>query len=197
MANAGNAGGVGAGAEEERADNALRRRKPPSPDELQKNESLYEIAYDEARRALDDQTSELNNIRTRAVGYLAFTGAATAFLAGTGIHSGRRDAAFYAMTIVAYGLALIVIALVALLLSPWTTPLRKRVDAKLLLARWIERDVPVANKADMLREMALWYDEWRRSNESRLDRVRKIYVAAIALGAIQLVGWSILVWIST
>jgi hypothetical protein len=52
------------------------RRKQPTNDDL----PMYKMAYDEAKRLVDDQVAELDGIRQRSVQFLAFIGTGTAFL---------------------------------------------------------------------------------------------------------------------
>src|SRR5688572_27166118 len=106
------------------APNATQRQwVEPSAEAIAKHEDLYEITYSEATRTLDDQAAEVSNARTRAVQFLAFVGAATAFLLGTAITGAtQRDAVFYGLAIAGSALALAGIACVAALLNPWQTP---------------------------------------------------------------------------
>src|SRR5664280_1806938 len=73
--------------------------------------ALYRIAYEEGKRALDDQVDELNGIRGRAVQFTAFVGSSTAFLAAVGLRTGPdRSWLFYVLAGVASALSLFAIA---------------------------------------------------------------------------------------
>ena len=80
---------------------------------------LERLAYEEGKRALADQTDELNGIRNRAVSYMAFVGSATAFLVGTGLKAAHRDAWFYSLAVLASAASLSTLALISLVLSPY------------------------------------------------------------------------------
>lgn len=169
----------------------------PARDEMVANEPLYEVAYDEAKRTIDDQSAELSNVRQRAVQYLAFVGTATAFLAGAVVKSSLGGFAYYTLAICASLLSFASIILVAWMLSPRTTPdWHKRIDSKALVGRWIERQVPAPSRGQMLRDLSLHYDDWRRANEETLTRIRKLYLASIVVGGCQIAVWSLLVWVA-
>ena len=94
-------------------------RDPRPADTRPDAASLERLAYDEGKRALADQTDELNGIRTRAGSYMAFVGSATAFLVGTGLKAADRDAWFYALASVASTASLLTLVLIALVLDPY------------------------------------------------------------------------------
>jgi|SRR5580698_1605493 hypothetical protein len=156
---------------------------------------LYEIAYAESQRTLDDQQDELKGMRDRAVSFTAFVGAATAFLVGTGLQVKHRDAGFYTIAIIASVLSSLSIALLIALLNPST---RKkwdyRLSAKSLISGWIETEVPVPSVAHFLRALATKYDDMRATNEILLSSLRTWYRWLIISGSAQVTVWAILVW---
>ncbi|WP_075013916.1 hypothetical protein [Geodermatophilus obscurus] len=169
----------------------------PTPADIAKHEDLYEITYKEATRTLDDQSAEVNNARTRAVQYLAFVGSATAFLLGTAVKDiTQRDGTFYVIATAGSSLALLGLVCIAALLNPWQTPLYKRVEPKLLLVNFIERQVPIPNKAEMFRELSIHFENWQSANQRRLKSVRILYFASILLGSLQLLLWATLTWLA-
>jgi hypothetical protein len=169
--------------------------KPDRPT-MDKNVELYEIAYDQSKLALEDQSADLNNMRTRSVQYLAFVASATAFLATAVIRSSDRHAAFYTFAWIGTALAVAVLAAEGFLLSPWMTRLKRRADPQLLLKTWIERDVPAPSRAEMLREMALRQEQWERDNDHVISRVRVLYFLLVLLGAGQVAAWATLAWVA-
>lgn len=179
-----------------RAGSEPSRWVEPNREAIDKNVDLYEITYYEARRSLDDQAAEVTTARTRAVQFLAFIGAGTAFLAGTILHSADRHVAFYAFAWIASLLTLVSISCVASLLYPGTTRLLHRVEPKVLLTRWIERDVPVPSKAEMFRELAMHFGEWQEQNQKPLRRVRGLYFASVVAGSLALLSWAVLAWVA-
>src|SRR4051794_11682018 len=81
-------------------------------------QGMYKIAFDESVRALKDQVDELSGIRTRLVSFLAFIGAATAFLVGSSLTRATRDGAFYGLASLGTILLIATIAIVIALLRP-------------------------------------------------------------------------------
>jgi hypothetical protein len=158
-------------------------------------EDLYRIAYEESQRTLDDQQDELKSMRDRAVTFMAFVGAAAAFLIGTGLQVKHRDAGFYSLAIIASALSALSIALLIALLNPSTKKKWDyRLSAKSLISGWIETEVPVPSEAHFLRALATKYDDMRAVNEILLDSLRTWYRWLIVSGSAQLTVWAILVW---
>src|SRR3954454_17779051 len=102
-------------------DNPAARGQLPSvsrrvEDATMQRVKMYRVAYKESQRTLDDQADELTGIRTRAVQYLAFIGTATAFLVGASLKTFERDTPFYAISITATGLSVLMLVSVILTL---------------------------------------------------------------------------------
>jgi hypothetical protein len=165
----------------------------PSGPQIERSLELYRLAYDEGKRSVDDQTSELANARTRAVQFLAFVGSATAFLVTRVVEIGDKPDSFRLWAGLATALAIGAIVLVTLVLVPWITPWERRVAPRDLLQKWIETDVPIASESKMLRELALHYGSFQIENERRLRRVRVLYIASIVAGALQVTVWGVVV----
>ena len=158
--------------------------------------ALYEIAYREAQRALDDQQAELRGMRDRSVQFTAFVGAATAFLVGAGLHPSHRDASFYALAIVASALSVALILLLITLLFPRRHKLwHYRLSANDLITGWIEpRDRPPSH-AHVIRRLARRLDRMRIENEKLLGSLRTWYGWLVIVGAVQVAAWTALVWV--
>lgn len=178
--------------------------RQPTRSEVAESAPLYRIAYEASQRSLDDQLDELNRLRDRAVQFVAFVGAATAFLAGTGLlHPTHRDGSYYGLAIAGSVLSLIMIGLLFSLLIPRSRALlrsgkdqmwRNRVSARLLIADWIEPQVPHMSEGDLLRALARQYDDYRASNEDFLGALRRSYRWLIVIGSAQVTVWAALVW---
>lgn len=168
---------------------------PPPKPYVADHADLYQIAYEEAQRALDDQAGEIRSMRDRAVQFTVFVGAATAFLVGTGLQSAHRDAAFYALASIASLLSAVLIALLIVVLGPSKRNLwHYRVSARLLISAWIETQVPPPSNGHFFRRLAEQYDDWRVKNEKLLSGLRKWYRWLIIVGAAQVTVWAALVW---
>lgn len=157
---------------------------------------VYRYAYDEAKRSLDDQTDELSGIRQRALSFLAFVGAATAFLVGTTVKGySHTDFLFYALASAATFLILVGVILLFLVLAPIRMPWGYRVSGADLIDCWIQSEVPVPNEGTFLRTLTREYDKMRETNEAILTRIRWLYISLIVCTAVQLVLWITLTWL--
>jgi len=169
---------------------------PPAKRDISKHTALYEIAYHEAQRALDDQQGELRGMRDRSVQFTAFVGASTAFLVGAGLHPAHRDASFYALASIASVLSVTLIILLLVLLTPSTRRLwHYRLSAHSLITGWIQTEVPPPSDAHVIRALAEKYDHMRVENEKLLSRLRTWYRWLVVVGAVQVVVWATLVWV--
>jgi hypothetical protein len=157
-------------------------------------EGLYRTVYEESQRTLDDQNDELTEIRQRVVQFVAFVGAATAFLVGTSLRASSKDAVFYWLAAFATSLSCFTLALVVCVLVPFAK-WEYRLSASVLIDKWIETDVPVPSEGQFLRALALRYDQMRQRNETALNRLRLAYVAVIVAGILQLSTWIVLSWV--
>jgi hypothetical protein len=166
----------------------------PSKRDVDQHVELYQIVYDESQRALDEQKDELGNIRDRAVQFVIFIGAATAFLVGTGLQAPHRDHSFYVLAILASVISLVMIGLLFMVLNPskkneWTY----RMSSDVLISE-IEREVPRPTKAQFIRSLAQLNDDSQRQNEKLLAPLRSMYRYLIAVGSLQVIVWAALVW---
>jgi len=170
-------------------------RRLPTRTEIASHPDLYRVAYLESQRTLDDQRDEIRGLRDRSVQFMAFVGAATAFLVGVGLHASTRDALFYGLSFGASALSLVTIVLLFSLLNPNQRKMwHYRMSANILIADWIEKDVPQPSEADLLRALAEEYDQMSENNEHLLGRLRSSYRWFVIIGAAQLITWAALVW---
>lgn len=172
---------------------------------------MYEIAYDEAKRSVDSQLSELDGMRQRVVQFLAFIGSATAFLVGTSIgprSAGSRDDVFYTLTICATAASVILMILVVVILRglalvptgrqefpkrlPGTITWRFRIRPTSLV-RWLDASIK-PNSTQFTQFLVEKYEEMRIWNDGWLRIVRRYYAAYIGMGVIQLALWGSLAW---
>jgi hypothetical protein len=159
---------------------------------------MYRLAYEESQRSLDDQRDELNGIRDRSVNFVAFVGAATAFLVGIGLHTANadRDAIYFVLAGAGTAGSLHLLVEVFLLLRPSSSnPWQYRLSGGSLISGWIESDVPAPDLAQFLRALAEINDSMRASNERLLRGVRNCYRRLVLGGSAQLIVWAVLVWL--
>ena len=158
---------------------------------------MYRLAYDEAKHALADQVDELNGIRSRGVSFIAFVGSATAFLAATGLKTGSnpRPPSFYYIAGFASLLSLIAILSVTMLLLP-----RKSMEFTFSLSAkeiisWVSADIPIPTEADVVRELAVEYDDYRIENDQQLKKLKRWYLSTIVIGSVAVITWARLAWL--
>jgi hypothetical protein len=158
------------------------------------HQALYQVAYDLGLRTLEDQRDELNGIRTRAGSFTAFVGSATAFLVGTSVQGGSRDALFYWIAVIATVCSTTAVGCLLALLRP------RRFDFRLspgvLVERWIEASVPRPSMNAFLKGLAELLEKMQAKNEELLAKLRGWYMVLVASGALGLAMWTLLVWAS-
>lgn len=173
---------------------------------------LYTLAYEESRRRVDDQLTELTDMRTRVVQYLALTSTATAFLVGTSLGKGGgvpatsadRDLPFYVIAVAGSLIAVMSLFLALRVILGWAKVRSAHPElfqwrfrlAGPALVEWAQSEVPrPPAEASFRKALAYEYDDMYRHNQPRLARVRSFYVGAITLGFVQLLVWGMLVWV--
>lgn len=162
---------------------------------------LYRVAYEESKRALDDQIAEIDGVRGRVAQFLAFVGTATAFLIGTGLRSPDRDAVFYGLAVLGSTLTFLTLALAVMIMLGmlfmdgravhWKVGLR--LSAKDLV-RWIEPHIHAPDEVDFVRAVTIANGELAEANDEGLVRLRLLYVGFLSSGIAQLTIWAALVW---
>jgi hypothetical protein len=170
-----------------------RRTRDDQPD-------LYKLAYEEGKRALEDQLAELDTMRQRSVQFLAFVGSASAFLVGTSLKATDRSLAFYILAVTASIATLLTVALCLALLTASRLPRARGVEEWSLnlspsaLIKWIEPDVRPPRESDFYRALAERYDQMTSDNLPGLNRMRHRYVLFLGGAVMQLTLWLALAW---
>lgn len=162
---------------------------------------LYKLAYEEGKRAVDDQLSELDSMRQRSVQFLAFVGSASAFLVGTSLKATERSLVFYSIAITASILTLLTLALCLSLLTATRRLLGGGLEqwsfrlSPSALVKWIEPDVRPPSEADFFRALAERYEGMATDNSRSLSKVRSRYSAFLGVAVLQLTFWLVLAWL--
>lgn len=162
---------------------------------------LYQLAYEEGRRTVDDQMAELSSIRQNTVQFLAFVGATTGFLIGAGLPGiDSRGPSFYFIAISATVLSIVSVSICASILTAsrhfWGGSSLKW-SFRLLpgnLMKWVDADIP-PTPAQFYSKLAEVYAQMEHENSGGLKAIRARYVAFLITGFAQLCAWVSLVWI--
>ncbi len=182
---------------------------------------VYKSAYEEGRRLVDAQAAELDAMRVRSLAFLAFTGAATAFLAGTSLDSpDKSGVAFYLLAIPATLLwVAALLSCLSILLAPktpleiwaqrktkagpdrtsywWAMTWRFGVSPQAMarLANPGREKPKQPGSADVFQELAIDYEKMRDHNKDLLSVIRTRYACFLTVACIQLSLWVTLVWL--
>jgi hypothetical protein len=171
---------------------------------------VYKLAYEESKRSLDSQTLELDSLRQRAVQFLAFIGAGTAFLVGSGLAVDARPFGFYLFSIAGTILLIIAMLVLGYVLFPLhrvsvstsgdkskkrlrVAPWRGRLSGARLIAE-VDRDIPKATEEAFTAALVKQYDRMLTSNLLTLKAVRRAYVTFVFCSVLELACWVIVVW---
>lgn len=152
---------------------------PAVPDDPDATPAHYELAYDEAKRALDAQESVVNELRTRSGILIAAAAITTSFFGGQALADGAVGTAGW-VAIAAFGL---VGASVLTVLWP-RTDWAFTVNAERFIATYVESHEGPLPLPEIHRDLAL------HMSTSYVVNARQLRVLTIAfrIGAIFLVG---------
>lgn len=167
---------------------------------------LLKTAYEEGRKALDDQIAELDAMKQRTVQYMAFVASATAFLVGSALSADRvRSATFlkWATSATAVSILALVFLTFILLSIVWSPTGKKwlgralwnfQVKPQVLVEKWIAPELGAADAEEFYEDLALHYGDKLEENEKNLSQIRRWYWLVIVAGGLQVVLWVWVVW---
>ncbi len=145
----------------------------------------YELAYEEARRALDTQESVVNELRTRSGVLIAAAAITTSFFGGRALADATVGSAGW-LAIGFFGLVGVSVLAVLWPRTDWSFT----VNAERFIATYVESDEGPLALPDIHRDLAL------HMSTSYVVNARQLHVLTIAfrLGAIFLVG-EVIAWV--
>jgi hypothetical protein len=150
--------------------------------------SLYQLAFQEAGRAVVQQAGALEALRGRAGMLLAVASLATSFLGALALQDDRpKD--LLAWVGVGSFVGLVALTLVMLLPRRWVFSL----TARWIIGDYIEAEQP-ADLATTYRELALHLDKHFERNQRRLNRLSATFVATCVLLAVEVLTWLVIIW---
>jgi len=147
---------------------------------------LYQLAYDEATRAVEQQAAALDNLRSRVGTFLAVVSLSTSFLGGIAL---QGKAPVGRLSWAAIGVFLLAVGLALFLLVP--TGRRRWVfsmNAKTIVEEYAEGEHP-RDLATAHRYLALYLQGHFDRNAERLDRLYWLFTAASVLLGAEVVLW--------
>ena len=148
-------------------------------------ENSYKLAYDEAVRALQQQQSRLDNLRTRAGILLSAAAIATSFLGGKALEGRAPTAWGWA----AVGMFLALSGVTLLILWP-RVEWKFAVGIRELIHDYIESDEPLPITT-IHRDLALHMEDSYFDNERGLNRLIWSFRIASVLLSAEVIAWII------
>ena len=146
----------------------------------------YRLVYESAKRALEGQEANLDNLRARVGQLVAVAAIATSFLGGAAYHGGSLGPA---------GVGAVVLFAVVVALGLWIIYPRSgwhfRPAGSAIRDTYIEREGVPASVPEMYRGLANDLEDAQRLNQPLLDRRFLAFEAAIVLLAIEVTLWLI------
>jgi hypothetical protein len=148
--------------------------------------ALEHLAYEEAKRAIDRQSSSLDGLRGRAGILLAAISLATSFFGGLALSDEDLSAGEVVVTVAAIiaflGAAGACVAVLWPRQAEWTFNL----SARKILG---QLDATAPDEATVYRELALRHEADYEKNAARLDELFEVFRAACILLAAEVVAW--------
>jgi hypothetical protein len=159
--------------------------------------STYEIAYEAATKAVADQRTRLNDVRSRAATLLSAAAIVTSFIGARALDDQRvlsngevvSDRALQGWEIAGIASFVALAALTVAVLMPWHG-WTFRLGARNLIRDYTEGPNP-ATADEMQRDLALHLDNHYERNEARMERLFWAFRIAAVLLAFEVVAWLI------
>lgn len=155
----------------------------PEPEPEHASDPRLQFVWEEARRAVELQVGNLNEVRGRAVAILS-VGSAAAFIASAGL---AQDTKMHWTTWLGIGAFAMIGLLGAFVLMPRTGWVFFR-KADVLLSAYVDTDPP-ASLDDMHRELAKYLREDHEGNEKRLQPLYWAFTSSCILLAVEILAF--------
>lgn len=137
------------------------------------SDERYTVVLEEARRAMDQQRSDLAGLRDRAGSLLGFAGLVGAFIGGLSIREDAKVSGRSWSAVIAFALLALAVLYV---LKPRKFTLML---ASPKLVGWIENGDATIDT--LRRDTALWLDSHHTKNQNTLNRLHAAYLAGIVM----------------
>lgn len=145
-------------------------------------DALYKVAYEEAVRALSEQLSLIESLRSRAGLLLSVTTITTSFLSTGALNAQNPSPASWIALASFIGVAVLLIAIL------WPHPSRVTAEFEPLIESWIEADEPISTSAlyrGLIIEIQRSFDrDWQW-----LSRLAVCFQVASSLLVVEVLCW--------
>lgn len=145
-------------------------------------ERSYELAYNEAVRALSQQQAVIDNFRTRAGILLSAAAITTSFLGAQALNAGGPTIGTWIALASFFGVGVAAIAIL------WPRTWEFIAGPGEVIATYIESDPPL-DLPEIHRDLALHMDDSYGDNRTGLERLIVYFRVASALLTIEVIAW--------
>lgn len=146
-----------------------------------------EIIYQEANRVLDQQERQLDELRSRASGFLGIAALVTTLFAAFDVTSGEATLLSWIGGLFFFGCAFCSCMIL------WPIPgWYFKHDISDLVADHVDGDEDLLT---LLRNLALWTDGKQEKNKKQMDTLYRYFSVAVAFLILEVVAWTIELWI--
>ena len=121
------------------------------------------LALDESRRAIDQQKSDLSEVRTVAGSLLGIGALSATFIGGLSIRDNAKVDGWTWLAVAAFAAMAVITAVIS-----WPTKTTLEISGADIVA-WAEQDS--ATEDEMTRDLALWLDKHRAKNRVTIERL--------------------------
>lgn len=132
----------------------------------------YKLAFEEARRGLENQQGRVDELRGRAGTLLAAIAIATSFL-GSEALSGHDSGCLVWTGFVFFALSMVCAIWILLPQDGW----RFEANVKTIIEEWVERDPPFTER-ELHRKLGLEMEGYFSANETKLTKLYWVFTAA-------------------
>ena len=158
----------------------------PPADDFEREDPRLSLVLSEVTRALTQQLSAIDALRTRAGTVVAAASLASSFLGAAVLADNSLRCLTLLFTILA--LFMLVVTLVSTIVILWPYVWKTGFDAKVAIADYVEADEP-ATLNEMRRSFAWYIQEDVAGNQAKLDSLYGTFrVAVVSLG-LQVCFW--------
>lgn len=161
-------------------------RRPVTAPEPSTTDERYTLLLEQVTRALTQQVSAIDTLRTRAGTVVAAASLVSSFLGATTLAKSHLPAPALALVLLA--LLALVTTVIATVIILWPYTWRTGFDGHEALAKYIEADPP-ADLDEMRRSFAYYMQEDITKNRAKLNRLYVVFQVAVVAIGLEVVFW--------